>query len=230
MPYNTIIIDDNLEELNLIKELCNKLDAIKVINQFYNPINAINWLQNNKADLIISDIEMPDINGIELIKNLKHQPQVIFVSNHPQYALKSFEVQPIHYLTKPITLNQLLDAVNRLNNSVKILPNPFIYINQNKENIKLYINQILYVKSSGNFVEVFYNNNKYLVLSNLTRFLKQLNNPSFLRVHKTFAVNVNNINKYTKDHIIINKQVIPIGNIYRKDFLNLMNNFTIKRN
>jgi two-component system response regulator LytT len=231
MKINTIIVDDNLEELNLLKELCLKIDNINLVNQFNSPISAINWLQNNKVNLIISDIEMPDLNGIEMVKHLKNKPDIIFTSNHPEFALKSFEVQPIHYLTKPITLTDLLSSLDRLKNTIETNKEiNYIYINQNQEHIKLILNDIFHVKSEGNFVTVFCEDKKFLVLSNLTQFIKQLPNSQFTRIHKSYAINLNHIDKFTFEHVIINSEIIPIGEFYRSDFLEIMNTFSIKRN
>ena len=209
--------------------LCLKINKINIVKQFLNPLKAFEWLQNNNVDLIISDIEMPDINGIEIIKNLKHQPKVIFTSNYPQFAIKSFDVKPIHYLLKPITFNQLINAINRFEPNNANTKQKAIYITQNQEHIKLLLNNIKYIKSEGNFVKVFTNDNKYLVLSNLTQFTKQLPGNDFMRVHKSFTVNINQINKYTFEHLIIDSDIIPVGESYRPDFLELMDKMVIKR-
>jgi len=228
---NTILIDDNHNDLNHLNDLCSKIETINVLNTFINPLNAFNWLLNNNVDLIITDIDMPQINGIDMIKQLKHKPLIIFTSAHQKYAVKSFDIRPIHYLIKPLKIENLLIAFDRVKNKLtnQKMDTEFIFVLNNKEYIKLKYNQIFYIKAEGNFVKIFTENKKLLILSNLTQFTKQLPNNQFLRIHKTYTININKIEKYTPEHIVINSQIIPFGNSYKTIVTKKLKELTIKR-
>jgi DNA-binding LytR/AlgR family response regulator len=227
----TILIDDNKNELNYLNELCLAVTSLDVVKQFTSSVKAFEWLNNNPIDLIISDIEMPMINGIDMLKQLKQKPLVILVSAHPEYALQSFEIEPVHYLIKPLKMEGLLKGIERAKDRLanKINIPEFIFVLQNKEYIKIELNSILFVKAEGNFVNVATKNGNILVLSNLTQFTKQLPSQNFMRVHKTYTVNSLEIKKYTTEHIIINDLVIPFGTSYKTDVLNRFKNQTIQR-
>jgi len=227
MTIKTIIIDDNIDDLTHLKTLCNKLDNVNVVETFTNPVKAFNYLLNNTIDLILSDIEMPDINGIEMIKNLDKPPNVIFTSSHPEFALKSFAVKPLHYLIKPIKLTELLKAIGRISNTAQ--NKNYIFIKQDEEYVKINLNEILYINAEANFVSVITPTNKYLVLANLTQFGKQLPANQFIRIHKSRIVNINKVEKYAFEHLIINNQLLPIGAFYRNDFSKIIKSHTIKR-
>ena len=135
MNIKTVLIDDNNEDLELLKNELKDISFIDVIGCFINPVEAIQFVHLNKTDLIISDIEMPAINGINAIKLLPHPPLVIFVSSHPKYALESFEVQPLHYLIKPVAKENLLKAVYRAQLSIEkncVANDDFVFVYQDK--------------------------------------------------------------------------------------------------
>lgn len=228
---NTILIDDNPNDLDHLNDLCSKIETINVLNTFINPLIAFNWLLNNNVDLIITDIDMPQINGIDMIKQLKHKPLIIFTSAHQKYAVKSFDISPIHYLIKPLKIENLLIAFDRVKNKLtnQKMDKEFIFVLNNKEYIKLKYIQIFYIKAEGNFVKIFTENKKLLILSNLTQFTKQLPNNLFLRIHKTYTININKIEKYTPEHIVINSQIIPFGNSYKTIVTKKLKELTIKR-
>jgi DNA-binding LytR/AlgR family response regulator len=227
----TILIDDNSNDLEYLKKLCLSISVLQIEKTFTCAVKAFEWLSNNKVDLIISDIEMPLINGIDMIKQLKHKPLIILVSAHPNYALSSFEIEPIHYLVKPIKMEHLLVGIervkNRLNN--KEPQQDYIFILKNKEYLKINHSDILYIQAEGNFVKVVTKTDSFLTLSNLTQFTKQLPNSIFLRVHKTYTVNVKNVQKYTSEHLSIHNQIIPLGTSYKIKVLAFFKKASIQR-
>jgi len=231
MKINTILIDDSANDLEHLKSLCKKINSIKIIKTFSDPLVAHHWLCNNNVDLIITDIEMPNIDGVDLIKSLIRTTPVIFVSSHLKYALKSYDVAPLHYLIKPIKLTELMEAINRINKPESTKADgKFIYIQQNNEHLKIEVNTILYAKAEGNFIQINTTTKTHLVLTNLTQFTKQLPVNCFIRVHKSYLVNSNKIDKYTFEHLIISEKLIPIGVFYREDFQNEIKKYSIKRN
>lgn len=232
MNIKTVLIDDNKEDLELLKNELRYISFIDVIGCFINPVEAIQFVHLNKTDLIISDIEMPAINGINAIKLLPHPPLVIFISSHPKYALESFEVQPIHYLIKPIAKENLLKAVYRAQYAIdknSIAKDDFIFVYHDKNYEKIMYADIQYIKAEQNYVKIVSPNKSYLVLSNLSQFIKQLPEIHFKRVHKSYAVNLNNVLKYNSNEILFNDVIIPISEAYKESVLNALRSNTTKR-
>lgn len=228
---NVILIDDDLNDLAHLKELCTKIPFLSIVETFHSATNAFSWLIENPIDLIISDVEMPDINGIEMIRQLDRKPLVIFVSSHPTYALESFSVEPLHYIVKPLKMESLLLAVHRAKNKFQNkneIPE-FIFVLQNKEYSKVVLNDLLYIEASENFVQLHVASKKMLVLANLTQFTKQLPPKDFLRIHKSWSININAVEKYTHEHIIIQGVIIPIGNAYKKKVLDRLKALSVQR-
>jgi len=229
---NTVLIDDNKNDLDYLESLCKSISIINVVNTFTSSIKAFEWLSDNKVDLILSDIEMPLLNGIEMLKNLNYTPYIILITAHPSYALPSYSVQPVHYLLKPLKMEDLLTGIERVKNRManKKVEQNFIFVYNNKEYVKVDLDAIYYIKAESNFVKIYNNKSKpILVLSNLTQFTKQLPYPQFVRIHKSFTINTSKIEKYTKEHVIVNKEIIPFGLSYKPNALNLFKSLSIQR-
>ena len=232
MNIKTVLIDDNKEDLELLRNELKDVSFIDVIGCFISPVEAVQFVQINKIDLIISDIKMPAINGINAIKLLPHPPLVIFLSSHPEYALESFEVQPLHYLIKPVSKENLLKAVYRAQLSIEknsVAKDDFIFVYQDKNYEKIMYADIQHIKAEQNYVKIFSADKSYLVLSNLSQFMKQLPEAYFKRVHKSYAVNITNVIKYNSNEILFNDVIIPISEAYKESVLNALKSNTTKR-
>ena len=232
MTIKTVLIDDNKEDLELLENELKDVSFIDVIGRFISPVEAIQFINLNKTDLIISDIEMPGINGINAIKLLPHPPLVIFISSHPEYALESFEVKPLHYLVKPINKEKLLKAVYRAQCSIEqksVMLDNFIFVYVDKNYEKIMYADILFIKAEQNYVKIMQSEKSYLVLSNLSQFIKQLPESHFKRVHKSYAVNMDNVIKYNNNEILFNEVIVPISEAYKESILNALKSNTTKR-
>ncbi len=232
MLINTVLIDDNQQDLDFLANELKDIAFINVIACFTNPIEALDFISKNTIHLIISDIEMPQINGINAIKLLPKPPLVIFISSHPKYALQSFDVNPLHYLVKPVGAENLLKAVYRAQQSIQqniFAPDNFIFVYVDKNYEKINYADILYIKAEQNYVKLITAQKTYLVLSNLSQFIKQLPQLQFKRVHKSYAVNLDAITKYNTNEIIFTDAIIPISEAYKDDILNILKLNTSKR-
>jgi len=232
MSIKTVLLEDNKEDLqHLINEL-KEISYINVIGSFSNPIEAIIFIKENKTDLIISDIKMPGINGIAAIKLLAEPPLVIFISSYPEYAAESFEVQPLHYLVKPFSKENLLKATYRAlesNRSKSIYPDDFIYVYTEKSYEKISYRDILFIEAEQNFVKINAGQKSYLILANLSQFTKQLPAQQFMRVHKSYVVNIQNITSYNHKEIRFTKTCVPISEAYKEETMNFLSKFTASR-
>jgi DNA-binding LytR/AlgR family response regulator len=231
MNIKTVLIEDSKEDLqHLINEL-KDISFIDMIGSFSNPVEAITFVKENKTDLIISDIEMPGVNGIAAIKLLSEPPLVIFISSYPEYAIESFEVKPLHYLVKPFSKENLLKATHRALETIKTkstLPDDFIFIYIDKNFDKVYYDDILYIKAEQNYSKIVTHQKSYMVLTSLSQFIKPL--PSqFIRVHKSYAINISTITGYNQHEVQFNDIIIPISEAYKEETLSFLSKFTASR-
>jgi len=231
MNITTVLIEDNKEDLqHLINEL-KEISYINVIGSFSNPVEAITFIKENKTDLIISDVEMPGINGIAAIKLLSEPPLVIFISSYPEYAVESFEIRPLHYLVKPFSKENLLKATHRALETSKtknILPDDFIFVFTDKSHEKISYSDIQYIKAEQNYSKIVTEKKSYLVLTSLSKFISPLP-AQFMRVHKSYAANVQNITGYNQYEVLFNDIIIPISEAYKEETLNFLSKFTASR-
>ncbi|MFI4919634.1 MAG: LytR/AlgR family response regulator transcription factor [Legionellales bacterium] len=231
MNIKTVLIEDNKQDLqHLINEL-KEISFIDVIGSFSNPVEAITFIKENKTDLVISDIKMPGINGIAAIKLLAEPPLVIFISSYPEYAVESFEVKPLHYLVKPFSKENLLKATYRALESIKMnttFPDDFMFIYTDKIYEKVSYSDMQYIKAEQNYSKVVTEKKSYLVLTSLSKFISPLPE-QFMRIHKSYAVNMQNITSYNQHEVLFNDAIIPISEAYKEETLDFLSKFTPSR-
>ncbi|HXS37481.1 MAG TPA: LytTR family DNA-binding domain-containing protein [Flavipsychrobacter sp.] len=232
MSIKTILIENKREDLeHLINEL-KEISYVDVVASFSDPVEAIKFVSQNETDLIISDIEMPGVNGIDAIKLLSQPPLVIFISSHSKYAIESFDVKPLHYLVKPFSKEGLLKATYRALETINTksnYPDDFMFVYADKVYDKILYSDILYIQAEQNFVKIITQQKTYMVLASISKFIKQLPTGQFPRVHKSYAVNIKNVTSYTSQDIFIDKHPIPIGEAYKEPTSEFLTKFTISR-
>ncbi len=235
---NCIIIDDEPLAISVIESYCEDLGNIQVLGSFTNAIDAMDILREKKVDLIFSDIEMPQINGIEFIKSIDNKPLFIFTTAYPEYALDGFELNAVDYLVKPIPFSRFLKAVNRAKELVELRkPAPkeknvipaygtsrnteFIFVKSEYENIKIVLDDIKFVQGLKDYLKIHTNRNKpILTLMSFKHLMSQLPPDHFVRVHRSFVVNISKIKAVQKSKVVIDDIRIPIGESFRTDFFN----------
>ncbi len=231
MNIRTVLIEDNKEHLQHLENELKEISFIDVISSFSNPVEAIAFIRENKTDLIISDIEMPGVNGIAAIKLLSEPPLVIFISSHPEYAIESFEVKPLHYLLKPFSKENLLKATYRALETIKTkstFPDDFIFVYTDKSYEKVSYSDILYVKAEQNYSKIVTQQKSYMVLTNLSKFIKPLP-AQFMRIHKSYAANMHSITGYNQHEVLFGTAIIPISEAYKEETLDFLSKFTPSR-
>jgi DNA-binding LytR/AlgR family response regulator len=232
MKIKTLIIDDEPLGIDVIKSYASTIDYIEVIATFTNPLEAVKFLSENKIDLIFLDIEMPIINGIDLVDSLNAKPAVIFTTAFPQYAVEGFNLDAVDYLLKPISYKRFLKAINRISKksnpeepvsiNVDLPPgfgNKFIFVKSDYENLKININEIKFIEGLKDYLKINLANGKFiLTLSNFSAIMGKIDNSDFIRVHNSFVVNINFVKSIQKNRVLIDDKRIPISETYKKAF------------
>lgn len=236
---NCIIIDDEPLAINVIKSYCDELDYLNVLSVFSNPLEAINALGNESVDLILCDIEMPNINGIEFIKTLDKKPLFIFTTAYSKYALDGFEINAVDYLVKPIPFPRFVKAIQRAKKQYNLLQNRdnitvpnltssvgkekvqdnFIFIKSEYDNVKINLNEIVYIQGLKDYLKVHLTDKRpLLTLMSFKEMEQKLQGGNFIRIHRSYIVNINVIDSIQRSKVLIGESRIPIGESYREYF------------
>lgn len=222
MKIKTIIIDDEPLAIKVLEDYAVKLDQINLLATFSNAIDASNFVQENKVDLIFLDINMPVLDGFDFLGCLKCKPYVVITSAHEEYALQGYEVEALDYLVKPIPFPRFLKTVSRVtelmsekNNvgSRDEKPNFFIKID-NKKLQKVYLDEILVVESLKDYIRIKTTSDKYIIHKTLSSFTEELPSDKFIRIHRSFTVAIDKIETLEGNSIEVDGIRYTIGRSY----------------
>lgn len=240
MKYKCLIAEDNLLERDMLAVLLGKIDQAEVVAVCDSGLSAMQYLMTNEVDIIFSDIDMPELSGINLLKSLEYQPVFVFISAHSNYAVQGFDLDVADFILKPISLQRLLKAFGKAKEKVEKqklpvpLPvlqaeDPFIFVRTSDGLQKIRTADITYAESKGNFSVIFLRDgSQYMVLVALKNLASQLPEAQFVRIHKYYLINWNLVTLVQKGSITIaGKNVLPIGNIYKKDITELLTSVPI---
>lgn len=217
-----IVIDDEPFALEVIKGLTEKVTFIELAGYFTNSFEAMAFLQTNKVDLLLLDIKMPDISGVEFLRSIPDPPMVIFTTAYSEHAVEGFELDAIDYLLKPFSLTRFLKACNKAyeffelkrnkNNDDQVFSH--IFIKSGYEQVRVELNSILYAEASGNYVVFVLE--KQRIASRLTMGEAEVLLPvkGFIRVHRSYIVSRKHIQKVDRKTIWVQQTEIPIGSAY----------------
>ncbi len=218
-----VVDDSSLQRLSIIK-LVKDHPNLELIGEFNNALKTKNALQKTKTDLLFLDIEMPILSGFDLLDSLEHKPQIIFITGKTQYAFQAFDYQAVDYLQKPVDKKRFSLAVDKAielhtlkNEQMYSEDDNFIFIKSNLKKHKLFLNSVNYVEAFGDYVKVHTENKMYTVLSTMKGFDQRLPSEQFLRVHKSYIVNLQKVEHYTSKLITLGDQKIPISRNRKKD-------------
>lgn len=257
MSYSCIIVEDNLLERDSLAVKIGKIESLSLKAVLADGMEALIILKQINIDIVFSDIDMPDLSGLQLLKSLKNPPVFIFVTSHTEHAAESFDLNVIDYIIKPVKIERLIKAVNKAieylgaktiqpsDPSIKSIntsaPNDFIrtidaqeyfFIKGNNSHIKINIGDVLFIESLGDFSKIIMTNQKpQMVLISLKNLEKQLPVNHFMRVHKQYIVNVLHIKHISATEIkLSNNTVIPLSSAYKLTLQdNLINKKTLTR-
>ncbi|PIF30289.1 LytTR family two component transcriptional regulator [Flavobacterium sp. 9] len=224
MKINCLIIDDEPLAINVIKNYLESIENFEVINTFTNPIEGLNFLKNNKVDVVFLDINMPVLDGINFIKSLENPPLFIITSANSEFAIETYELDVLDYLVKPIEFPRLMKALNkaskRLENKTNTpqesnTENPFIFIKIDKKRMKkIFLNEILVIESLKDYLKISTLTGKYIIYSTLSDFTDLLPERNFLRIHRSYTVAIDKIDAIEGNSIEIEGLRYVIGRSY----------------
>ena len=223
MTLKVIIIDDEPLAINVLESYAENIEQLEVVKTFSNAINASIFLQSNTVDLIFLDINMPVLDGFGFLETLKKRPMTVITSAHAEYALKSYEVEAIDYLVKPVSFPRFLKTVKRIIGliskpnlqSQNTNDNPSIFIKiDNKKLQKVYLNEILVIESLKDYIRIKTTADKYIIHKTLTGFTEELPSNKFIRIHRSYTVAIDKIQSLEGNSVEIDGIRYTIGRSY----------------
>ncbi len=233
---NCIIIDDEATARAIIGQLCSNVPSLSVLEAFPNAIQAIKYLNQNEVDLIFLDIHMPDFTGFDFIETIKNPPKIVLTTSDANFAIQAFEYDCIvDYLVKPITPERFQKAIQKAEavksstqpkgdaNKVETTSGNDLYVNIDRRLIKIDIPSIYLVEAKGDYIHVKTEDKNYTVHSTLKKIEEKLPDSLFLKVHRSFIINVDKIIDIEDNSVLIKKDVIPVSRSNRPELMKRLN-------
>lgn len=219
-----IVDDSTLQRLSIVR-LIEHHPALDLIAEYNNAIEAKMGLAEAEIDLIFLDIEMPILSGFDLLDDLTVKPQVIFVTGKTKYAFKAFDYDAVDYLRKPISKERFLNAVHKAITNYKLKNDEgydeedFIFVKSNLKKRKVFLNELRYIEALGDYVKLVTEHDAFVVLSTMKAFEALLPSERFLRIHKSYIVNLDKVERYNSKVIELDKEQLPLSRNRKADLI-----------
>ncbi len=231
MKLSCIIVEDIQIAADFLRKFCEKSDLVEVKGHFLNVADALDFLDQEKVDVLFLDVEMPGANGFELLDRLTYSPMIILTTSKTEYAFNAFQYHVDDYLKKPFTFKRFQESIQKLQQKVAVaqtstaaLPAPatttdtdFLFIKAEDKLIKLKKDDILFLESMRDYVKFVTPAKSYITYSTLKNMEEKLIGPSFLKVHRSYIVNINKIDDIRGNMIYLLGNQIPIGKGHKEE-------------
>ena len=221
MKINTLIIDDDPNWQLIISKFVQMNPLLELVGICSSAMEAYAKMTEIEIDLLICDIEMPDMTGLSFVKSIRHAPFVIFVTAHRDYALDCYEVSPIDFMLKPLDLDRFVRSIEKVRDRMLVPTEtltiePYFFIRENLNYVQIAYNDVLYMKANESVLNVVTPTQTYKPVLSISKMEEQLKGDIFLRVHRSFLVHRSAIATITKNEIMLtNGELVPIGEQYR---------------
>jgi len=222
--YKCLVVDDDAMALTSIKRLCEKSDVFSEIHLADNAEDAAKHIFSKTYDVLFLDVEMPDFNGLELLKTLDKNLNVIIISGKTEYAFDAYQLNAVDYLPKPVTLPRFLKALEKLKQGAETEEtSQELYIKVDGKLTRVPFAEILYVESLTDYIRIHTKEHKHIVYSSLKHIESKLPEKNFMKVHRSFIVNMNKIKDIDENIIIIEDALIPISRANQPELIKRLN-------
>ena len=228
MVLNCMIIDDELMARKSLERLCKKNEALNVISICETAVEALEKLEELNPDLIFLDVEMPEMSGIEFLDKAPTLAQVILTTSKEEYAFDAYQYQVTDYLKKPIALPRFQQAIAKIvethkrSNEYKANANE-IYIREDGRYVRISYDDILYFENAGDYVCIKTISGSHIIHGTMKNIDSRLNHPQFLKVHRSYIVNMGKIKDIEDNTLVIDRKVIPISRAHKQALMGRLN-------
>lgn len=231
MEVNCVIVDDEPMARQILTGYCSNIPSLNIVATCQNAFEASDALTKNDVDILFIDINMPVINGLDFIKGLRHQPQIILTTAHKEFALDGFELGVCDYLLKPIRVERFLKAVQKAmealepkvpvsttshaNADTQKSEDDFLVLKSETKTFKMPQTEIVYLEASGNYTNIVSESQSYKIYQPLYKIEEELDPKRFLRIHRSYIVNIGKIRLADATKITLGNYELPIGRKYK---------------
>ncbi len=232
MKVRCIIIDDEFPARELLQSFIAKFAHLELVGSFKSPLEAMNIIQNDEIDLMFLDIQMPDITGIDFLKTLTKRPLVVFTTAYEEYALEGYQLDILDYLVKPFSFERFMHTINKVGDRLsyknvvndfqslppKVETKNFMMVKADHKIYRVKFKDILYIEGLREYVTFFCSNEKIVSLESLRNLEQQLEKHGFIRVHKSYIVNIERIAAFYGNQLKLDnvEKYIPIGKSFKE--------------
>jgi two-component system LytT family response regulator len=235
---NCLIVDDEQAAIDVITYYVKQAPFLNLVHATTNPLEAMDWVNNQKIDIIFLDIQMPEISGLDFIRTMKGgKTKVILTTAYSEFAMEGFDLDVVDYLLKPISLPRFLRGVQRAVNIITLSApaqneedsdDDYVFVKTEFKGrmLKINLDEIDYIEGMKNYVAIYHNGQKTMALLNMKDLKDRLPKKKFMRVHKSFIVCLNKITTVEGNRIILKniKADILLGDTFKDDFFEVMKN------
>ena len=235
MKISCIIVEDIQIAADFLRKFCEKSDLVEVKGHFMNVADALEFLDRERVDLLFLDVEMPGANGFDLLDRLTYSPKIILTTSKTEYAFNAFQYHVDDYLKKPFTYKRFMEAIEKLRQQQAAESSPatafsapqpdsdFLFIKSEDKLIKLKKDDILFLESMRDYVKFVTAVKSYITYSTLKNMEEKLIGQTFLKVHRSYIVNINKIDDIRGNTIYVLGNQIPIGKGHKEDLATRLN-------
>ena len=225
----TIAIDDEPLALQLVTGYIRKTPFLELEGEFDNPIDAMEFISHQRSELLFVDIQMPDLTGIEFIRTLEYKPKIIFVTAFAKYALEGFKLEAVDYLLKPFNYEEFLKAAQKAKNLIELEKKAseavtsnqdFLFLKSEYKIRRINFNDIIYIEGLKDYVKVYtvHEKSPILSLTSMKNLVSKLPGDKFMRVHRSYIVNLERIHTIERSRIVFGDTRIPVSDQYKDNF------------
>ncbi|HVV55496.1 MAG TPA: LytTR family DNA-binding domain-containing protein [Mucilaginibacter sp.] len=225
MKLNCVIVDDEYLAIEVLKVYCSQVDYLVVQQTFKKPEEALDWLKENSTDILFLDIEMPRLNGFEVLAGLEHQPVVILTTAYQHFAVKAFDLEILDYLVKPIEFERFEKAVKRAADHIAMRTEAsdtgkdnYLIVKSDYKLNKIPFDAIQYIEGLGEYIKIYTPDKTHITLAAIKDMQQHLPAADFVRIHKSYIVSVKNVISYNKTEVRLTGNIrLPIGRVFKNN-------------
>jgi len=236
MKTRCLIVDNEPLAKDLIRSYIGKLENFEIVAECSKAVDALEVLREHPVDLLIIDIQMPEISGIDFLRSLKNPPKIIITTAYREFALEAFDLDVLDFLLKPVVFERFLKAINRYyrinRDELKLINGPcpellqedtFIFVKENKRVVKIFLKDIRYIEGLSEYVQIFTDKKKVVTKISLVALDEKLPQKLFLRIHKSYIISIAKIESFTANTVEIAGKELPIGRSFKNAVFSALN-------
>ena len=209
-----LVIDDSKIQRIAVTQLVKSHKDLQLVGDYESAITAKVGLTKNRVDLVFLDIEMPIVNGFEFIESLENPPQIILITSKPEYAMQAFDYDVTDYLLKPVIQARFNTSVRKAllkHTNVEEVEDQHIFVSSRLKKVKILLREIKWVEGLGDYLKIITEEDSHLVLSTMKAFIGKLPQDRFLRVHKSYIINLDKVEKFNGAQVEVCGRKIPLS-------------------